>query len=258
MATVTRSARMLPDPPYQRCSQTGALDPLYDLVALSDPRRFSSQVLQLWHNRTTDGGIGLNNLPPWGFNLTGQALLLMEHIALAPTATTQPASTGRETRPLHLAAIDEIRNATGLSNDDTSKLLGVSRQTLNLWNRGNAISIAHRSRVLAVHDILERAKARHATREQLLSWLYAPCEPSGRTPAVLLSAGELDQARFYSVASSSPGLPVPPVWTNHPADAYIRYAPSAAGDLPAATDDDRLLEQYGEPGSTEVGTNGDE
>lgn len=129
--------------------------------------------------------------------------------------------TGRATppglvEPPHVAAVRWIKDATALSDERIARLAGVERQTLLNWQRGRAISNPNRQRLYAVREILERASRRHPSPEHLVAWLYTPAGTDGLTPAQLLEAGDLDQARYLAVASPSPDLQPPPAWVRRP------------------------------------------
>lgn len=124
--------------------------------------------------------------------------------------------------PPHLDALRWIENATDLSQERIGRLVGVTRQTINNWQNGEAIKDPNRRRILAVRDVLERAAHRHPTREQLTAWLDTPRGADGRTPAELLVANEINRARLLAVSSPSQRLKRPPAWTNRPVPNAFR------------------------------------
>ncbi len=115
-------------------------------------------------------------------------------------------------RPAHLEAVDWIKDATNLSQERIAKLIGVSRQALNAWERGNAISDPHRRKLLEVRDILERAQSKHPTALQLSVWLDTPRGADGKTPAGVLAEGDFDRARYLAMSVPSPRTKPAPDW----------------------------------------------
>jgi hypothetical protein len=103
-----------------------------------------------------------------------------------------------ETLP-RLQAIDWIQDATGLSDERTASLLGVSRRALLDWKAGKAIKASNLRRLVETMDVLQRAQSRYQSREQLLSWLYSPDQLEGVSPEALLDRGDFDRARFLAV-----------------------------------------------------------
>lgn len=122
----------------------------------------------------------------------------------------------------HLAALRWIKEATGYSQDRIADLVGVTRQTLNRWDRGEAIKDTNRQRIFAVREILERAWVRHTTRTQLTAWLDTPRGADGRTPAQCLAVGDIGRARLLAVSVPSPRLSLPPAWVRRPVPASFQ------------------------------------
>ncbi|HUY79409.1 MAG TPA: helix-turn-helix domain-containing protein [Ktedonobacterales bacterium] len=125
-------------------------------------------------------------------------------------------------QPPHLEAIRWMKEATGLSQERIAELLGVSRQTLNRWNRGEPIKDINRRRIFGVRQILELAVNKHPTREQMLAWLDTPQLADGVTPAQALAAGNLDRARLLAVTTPSPHVKRPPAWVRWPVPEAFR------------------------------------
>lgn len=90
-----------------------------------------------------------------------------------------------------------------LTAERIGELVGVSRQRIHDWLNGEAMTQAHRRRLLAVQDIVGRALRRHPTAVDVQRWLDTPWPPDGRTPAEELAAGELGRTRFMAMASPS-------------------------------------------------------
>lgn len=120
-------------------------------------------------------------------------------IAWAGATTLEPQSPTRTVQ----GALDSIRTMTGLASGQIAEMLGVTRQALYLWERGEAINDAHLSRLLAVRDVLARAARHYHTAKEMRVWLHTPRGADGRTPAQLLTAGEIDRARLLAMAPLS-------------------------------------------------------
>lgn len=128
------------------------------------------------------------------------------------TSHVFPLSSGSVEQPTkepHQEAIEWIRVASGLSWKDIGEMLGVSRQTLGAWSRGESIRREHSQRLFAVRDVLERATRRNPRPTDLRAWLDTPRGADAKTPADLLKAGEIGKARLLAVTSPSPKVKVP-------------------------------------------------
>ncbi len=101
-------------------------------------------------------------------------------------------------------ALAFMQARTALSNEQIAYLLGVSRQTVQNWLRGEPISDTNLSRLLAVRDVLARAARHHPTPETMRLWLLTPRGADGRTPKDVLAAREIDRARLLAMAPMSP------------------------------------------------------
>jgi transcriptional regulator with XRE-family HTH domain len=104
----------------------------------------------------------------------------------------------------HLAALHWIKRVTGFGDSRIGEMLGVTRQTLNRWERGESITSRNRQRLFAVRDVLERATLQFTTVPALSAWLDTPRGADGRTPAQLLTANEIDRARLLAVTTPAP------------------------------------------------------
>lgn len=120
------------------------------------------------------------------------------------------------TRSIHLESVHWMKTKTGLSYERIAKLIGVSRQTLNRWERGERIADVNRRRVLGVRDVLERASLRYATSEELVTWLDTPYGIGGRTAADLLEEGDINRARLFAIATPSTRVVPAPSWVGQP------------------------------------------
>lgn len=122
-----------------------------------------------------------------------------------------------------LEALAWIKDATGLSDEDISTFIGVSRPTIDAWRNGGDITTTRLRRLLAVRDVLERAATRLPSKEHLRAWLVTPRGADGRTPEGLLRANEIDQARLLAMSMPSPKLQRPPsrVRQSIPADWWV-------------------------------------
>lgn len=131
-------------------------------------------------------------------------------------------ATLEEIRQPHLEALHWIKQATGFSQERISELVGVSRQTLNRWQRGEPIKDTNRQRVFAVRSVLERALIRHRTRPELVAWLDTPRGADGRTPAQCFAAGDIDRARLLALSVPSPQVKRAPSWVRRPVPPAFR------------------------------------
>ncbi len=99
-----------------------------------------------------------------------------------------------------------IRTKTGLSQERIAQLVGVTRQTLHNWEKGELILDHNRQRLLQVKDVLERAASQHPTPASLATWLDTPRGAEGYTPAQLLERNEIGKARLFAISNPSPRL----------------------------------------------------
>jgi len=143
--------------------------------------------------------------------------------------------------PPYLEAIRWIEAATGLSQERIGEMIGVTRQTINRWEKGEPIRDHNRRRLFAVRDVLERASLRHLTPTLLTAWLDTPHGSDGRTPAQLLEANEIDRARLLAVSTPSPQLKRPPSWVNRSVpEAFRAGAERRQEALPPDTDNELI------------------
>lgn len=110
--------------------------------------------------------------------------------------------------------IRRIKEWTNLPREVIGKFVGVSRQAVNNWERKQPIASEHRRKLLAVSDILDRARQRFQTQDQLSQWLYAPCTEDGKSPFDLILEGNYDRARYYAVARPVAGVRPLPAWAS--------------------------------------------
>jgi len=225
--------------------------------AISEPesrQRFTGMIVQAFDNNTNNGG-GL---------LRRTSIPLAVMIALATVShgqIGQPSSDTAQSRveivesqsPAHIEslphveALESVKVATGLTQERIGRLLGVTRQALHLWERGEQISDSNRQRLLGVRDVLERAAKVHHTPAQLATWLDTPRGADGRTPAQLLEANEINRARLLAMSTPSPRLVRPPEWVRQPVPELFRtraehlqeaVPPVVDDDLPGEADED--------------------
>jgi transcriptional regulator with XRE-family HTH domain len=150
-----------------------------------------------------------------------------------------------------MAALAWIREETGLSQQRVAQLVGVSRQTLHLWARGEVITDANRRRIFAVRDVLQRAKKRYKTRVTLVEWLDSPVGREGRTPAELIAAGDIDRARLLAVSTPSSRVAAPLAAASQPTSERSHALREHQYDAMPPDQDEELLAQFGEPGADE-------
>ncbi len=112
--------------------------------------------------------------------------------------------------------IERLRETAKLSHKSIAELVGVSRQSLHNWQRKQPIASENRRRLMAVLDILNRARKRYSSKSRLYTWLQTPCTEDGKSPWDLILAGEYDRARYYAVASPTSGVRSLPDWATRP------------------------------------------
>lgn len=141
----------------------------------------------------------------------------LHHTVIKPLPGFTAPLTSKDARPEpQLQSVSEalrwMKGVTGLPDRRVAALLGVQRQTLHNWLHGSQMSDANRRRVLVTSDILRRAWTWHGTAQQLCAWLDTPRGSAGFTPAMLLEAGDTDQARYLAVAVRSSEVRRAPAW----------------------------------------------
>ena len=119
---------------------------------------------------------------------------------------SQQATPGNTIMPPHTAALAYLRVATKMSKDRIGALIGVSRQTVHNWEKGQPIASAKRMHLLAVRDVIERATLLYTSVGELAAWIDTPRGVDGHTPAQLLELGEFDKARLLAITRPSPGI----------------------------------------------------
>lgn len=178
------------------------------------------------HDITTDGGASVVWSPlSWqvavGVHGLGGTVLLVPPTDTMPfiscrraaSAVVSPPS-AIDTPSTHADVVRWMKAVTGLSSERIGRLLGVSRMTLNLWDRGQQISNENRQRLLAVREVLQRASRRHRDPGELALWLDTPRGSAGTTPAQLLEAGQINRARYFAAAVPSARVARPPEWSS--------------------------------------------
>jgi transcriptional regulator with XRE-family HTH domain len=167
-----------------------------------------------------------------------QVHLSSEVITKTPGYSLFPVNISR-TLPPHLEAIQWIKTATNLSQERIGRLIGVTRQTINRWEKGEPITDPNRLRLFAVRDVLKRAASRHPAPEQLIGWLDTPQGAEGRTPAQLLEENNIDRARLLAMSAPSPHVVRPPAWVKRPVPkAFQTGAERRQEALPPDADDE--------------------
>jgi transcriptional regulator with XRE-family HTH domain len=164
--------------------------------------------------------------------LSSEVITKSAHYSLSPVHISS-------TLPSHLEAIQWIKMATDLSQERIGRLIGVTRQTINRWEKGEPITDPNRSRLFAIRDVLKRAAIRHPAPDQLVAWLDTPQGAEGRTPAQLLEENNIDRARLLAMSAPSPHLVRPPAWVNRPIlKAFQAGAEHRQEALPSNADDE--------------------
>lgn len=188
------------------------------------PDQFIQTVISLT-NCTNDGGVSLNSdyvfLVILGTCQTGfDASVCATRYSIESRVNTTSLNHAWFLRhsdtiwnpPSHLDAIKWIKEKTGFSQSEIGDLIGVTRQTINAWEKGEKIAHHNLQRLLAVRDVIERASVQHPTRELLVVWLDTPRGTDGRTPGDLLRANEINRARLLAISRPSPRLKRAPSW----------------------------------------------
>jgi len=115
-------------------------------------------------------------------------------------------------RETHVGALRWLEEHACLSQGAIADLVGVSRQTVQNWLKGESIRDENRQRLLAVREILERVQRRHDDEDALKTWLDTPSGVDGRTPRQLLLNNEIRKARALSVSTAPPQARTTPTW----------------------------------------------
>ncbi len=145
----------------------------------------------------------------------------------------------------HLNAVHWIKTASGFSQERIGRLIGVTRQTINRWENGEPITDAHRRRLFAVRDVLERSTLRNPTPAELAAWLDTPDAVDGRTPAELLEMGEINKARLLAISTPSPGLATTPEWVRRPIpESFLAGAEHRQEALRFEQDDEHVASAF--------------
>jgi DNA-binding XRE family transcriptional regulator len=178
----------------------------------------------------------------------GRALMFKPSKPLRTIIETQAAQIEQEP---HLAALQWIKEATGFSQQRIGLLVGVTRQTLYLWERGGEITDSNRRRIFGIRDVLRRAQKHYPKHAQFVEWLDAPGMLDGRSPAELLAQGEIDSARLLAVTTPSPSITLSHTSTKHRDSVRFRSGQEARHEPMRPSSDDELLAEFGEPGDGE-------
>lgn len=138
-------------------------------------------------------------------------------------------------------AINMIGAATELPKASIAKLLNVPVELLTSWQQGDKVPKDVQTHILAVADVLTRARRLHPRASQLRLWLTSPVAPNGQTPEELLLAGQYDRARFYAVTQPSDNLVTPSDWSRDPIpDIFSEGAENLRGASLDDAEDDLL------------------
>ena len=130
---------------------------------------------------------------------------------IAKLPDEQAYATAKQLSP-SVAALQWIEEATGLPKTRIHRLFGVSRESVYNWLGGAHVTEAHRQRLLAVYEVLQRAQLQYKTPALMAAWLDTPTGAEGVTPAQLLEQGKIDRARTLAMVTPSPGLAPVPHW----------------------------------------------
>ena len=192
----------------------------------------------------TAGSTRLVAMPYWTVRWLGTAMLVQSDTPDHPLAKP---GLERELQRVPASpfvdAIHWIKEHTGLPQDRVAQLLGVRRQTLHRWERGEEISDGNRQRILATKDILERAWANYPTTDELRAWLDTPRDIDGHTPAAMLGKGDVDRARFYAISKRTPILRNKPEWARRSVREALAPNQSERQDALKRTREEEIEEQ---------------
>jgi len=197
-------------------------------------------------DRTDDGGTLLMGASAYLADYIGRALqftMTLPFLRREEAIDNDPAP--------HLTALRWIKATTGLSQARLGRLLGVSRQTLNLWEHDRPIADENRRRLLAVYEVLQRVWRRHPSRTQMQAWLDTPRGDDERTPAELLEANEINRVRLLAMTTSSPKVSRPPAWAQRPASPAFRRGAEGVDEAVPLDRDAELIARFGLPGGDE-------
>lgn len=153
---------------------------------------------------------------------------LAETIASTPpprdsTLFDETGTISRIEQETHIGAIRWLEEHAGLSQGAIADLVGVSRQTVQNWTKGEAIRDENRQRLLAVWDVLQRVQRRRPSEDALKTWLDMPHSPDARTPRQLLVNNEVGRVRALSLSMSPPRSISSPAWLRgSPPDPWTR------------------------------------
>ncbi len=167
-------------------------------------------------------GSSIKREPEWRFKESSRGILLgaayEESTSRLHGWGLQPSAPGQ----LHVEIVRLIREMTGMSQERVARMLGVTRQALNLWDRRKPISHDNRRRLLGVLDVLERASIHYRTPETLTAWLDTPMGAEAATPAELIERGEIGRARTLAISTPAPTLLRLGFWKERPVPTAVR------------------------------------
>lgn len=98
--------------------------------------------------------------------------------------------------------LGEIEALTGLPKVHIAEdIFGVTRTAYHDWSIGKRLFIDNERRIRGTLDVLKRASMRHPEPELMRGWLVTPVGSRAVSPAELLRAGKIDEARLLAVSS---------------------------------------------------------
>lgn len=211
----------------------------WDIYRFDEPKSYSFQLEHFNCLRTADGGVGLKEP-----DLYPSKDSWLKELSVYSSALPGESQIALE-KLVYQEDLEWIKDVTGLPWERVGRLLGVTRQTISLWRKGEPITDDRRQRLFKVRNVLEYAAKQAQTPDRLSSWLDTPRGSSGKTPAELLEVGEISKARLMALSKPSPGVKTPP--GNEPKSIAEGYLGSKERTLPVSpTNDEDLLEYYDE------------
>lgn len=119
-----------------------------------------------------------------------------------PALTDDPARRAVNAMP-QAQLVEDIRALTGLSWPRIAQLIGVERQTIYRWRRGEPADEQRLQRAKEVLGVLNDAREEHGTGRELRAWLNRVAPLQALSPYQLLSQGRYDEARFLAMLAPS-------------------------------------------------------
>lgn len=102
-----------------------------------------------------------------------------------------------------------LRSLSGLTTIQLASIFGVSRQSYQMWLKGDMPRGATLLRFLAVVGLIDEAAERFPDPASLRIWLLTPVSPGGKIPLDFLQAQQYDTFRGFLLRQSIRQWPRP-------------------------------------------------